>query len=157
MSLLFIWLLAFIDGDIGDWPGPDLKRIRAGHVDKSLEERRDELQYEESRLARQIGEPKEAQDIQRRSTVESRDVMNQMIKIHRLSLEKAVTPSEEEQQALAQSESLYLTLQQEFQQANEQITRLNQPQRTVEDEVRTVSDQLHQQEEPILEQTLATS
>ena len=148
LSLLFIWLLAFIDGDIGDWPGPDREQIRAGHVDKSLEERRDDLEHEKSQLARQIREHKEAQEIQRRSMGESRDVMNQMIEIHRLSLEKAVTPSEAEQEALAQSQSLYLTRQQEFQQTNEQITQLNQQQRTVEDEIRTVSTQLNLQEEP---------
>ncbi|MCH9022592.1 MAG: hypothetical protein IID32_07485 [Planctomycetes bacterium] len=152
LTLLFIWLLAFVDQDIGNWPGPEYGSIKERFVDKSMQDRMVNLQDNKRQLERQVREQRELQGILRSSTAESRNVMNQMIEMHRLNLEKGITPSEEQQQALAQSESLYLTRQNEFQQANDQITRLNQQQRAVEDEIRTVSSQLSQQEKPAREE-----
>jgi hypothetical protein len=78
----------------------------------------------------------------RDSTENSQRTMNQLLEFQRLSLEQGVSPSEEEQQALAESQQLFLANQQQYQQINEQIAQLEEQLRDLEEEQREVEAQL---------------
>ncbi len=52
--------------------------------------------------------------------------MNQLVELQKFNLQKGATPSEEERNALADSEKLFLTNQREYQRLNEQIFELEE-------------------------------
>ena len=83
LTVLLIWFLAFVLSDVGRIYGLDA------------------LEKEMVRLNAQIRDQKEIQQILRSSTDSSQETMDQLVAIHKLSLEKGVRPTEAEQQALA--------------------------------------------------------
>ncbi len=131
LTLLLFWALDFVVDDIGRLPGPDYDEIDARIGDADLRAEVQGLQQRREALETQIANQSEIQRILSDSMTESRSTMNQLIEVHRLSLEKGVTPTAEEQRALAESQTLFLTKQTEFQSANETIARLSEELRSV--------------------------
>lgn len=152
LTVLFIWLLGFILGDIGTLPGPEYEEIEKQHVDQKLVDEFSTLQEKEQKLSRQIKNQKEIQDILQTSTQNSKETMNQLLEMHRLKIEKGIDPTEKEQSALAESENLFLENQKKFQEANKNVAELSEQQREINQHIQSLRDQINQQKEPAQEE-----
>ena len=143
--VLFYWLLGFIVRDISTWPGPDYQAIEKRLVS-------DQLLSELASLAEQIQGNKRAeaglkqrQTVLRDSTSNSEKTMNQLLELQRATMQKGLTPSQEETQALAQSQKLFLTNQTKYQELNDQIAVLNEQLATLEGRQRDAEKRLENQ------------
>jgi hypothetical protein len=132
LSLLTYWLLGFIVNDIATWPGPDYRKIEEELLDPRLREEQRAIAALEEDLQRQVRQRESRQALLRDSTESSRQTMNQLLDIHRLSLEKNVEPTEAEQQALAEAEKRFLDNQKMYQDLNRQLVDLKNQQADLE-------------------------
>ena len=148
LTVLCFWLLGFVVRDIGKRPGPRYDEIEKQFVEQALLDELETLREETESLSTQIANQREIQQILQQSMEESKAAMDQLIALHRLNLEQAVKPSNEEQQALAESEKLFLDKQQEFQAANEQIARLSERLRTAEGQITALQRRRTEQSQP---------
>lgn len=148
LTRLLVWLFGFVLKDIGRLPGPDYVEVEGRYVDKALAERKTELEKEVRNLETQIATLRQTQEILRNSTEGSRQTMNQLLDIQRLGLEKNVTPTQEEQDALAKSEQKFLRKQEEFRQANEEIAQLSRHQSEIQEKVKALQEQITAQQKP---------
>ncbi len=148
LTVLLLWLLGFLVNDIGRTPGPDFDVIVDQHISPDLQERERQLAEDRKAIERQIENQKEIQSILETSTRNSQQTMNQLLEMHRHNLEREITPSEAEQSALAQSESLFLENQRKFQEANEAITLLSEKKRLLDSQ----SQDLVKELEPLREE-----
>lgn len=152
MTLLLIWFLGFILGDIGRLRGPDYEAIQKKYVDQAFVDEVADLEKEKQALQIEINNQREIQAILRTSTENSQQTMNQLLEMHRLSLEKNIKPTELEQASLAESEAQFLQNQKSFQQANEEIARLSERLRETERQMAALRDQLEEQRKPAREE-----
>ena len=70
----------------------------------------------------------------------SKKTMGQLLELHRLALEKNVKLTLDQKDALAESQTLYLANQKQFQQANDQITILTGQQRQLQQKIDKVTE-----------------
>jgi len=148
LTFLLIWLLGFVLADIGDLKGPDFSAITQGHVSPALTERAAALEKEMSEIDVQVSHQREIQQNLQRSMSNARETMQQMMSLHRLSLEQKVTPSDTEREALATSQKRFLDSQERFEQANEAITKSNQAKYDRGQELKAVRSQIDEQHRP---------
>jgi hypothetical protein len=151
-ALLSYWLLGFIVDDIGDWPPPQYDDVEKRLLDTTLVEQSLALRNKADQIERRSREQKERQEILRDSTTNSQGTMNQLLEIQKLALQKNVTPSVEEQKALADSEELFLSNQKQYQQLNEELATLAGELRTVQEETRTLEKTLELKRQPIFQE-----
>ncbi len=124
LALLCFWLIGFVVNDLGHLPGPNYIEMEERMLDQSLVERYGALKDSIRDTKRTIGEQQKRQTLLRDSTSNSQRTMNQLLAFQKLSLEKDVAPSVEEQQALAESQRLFLSNQKAYQDLNERISEL---------------------------------
>lgn len=148
LTFLLIWLLGFVLADIGDLKGPDFSVVSRGHVSPALTERAGALEREIREIDGQVGRQQEIQQNLQRSMSNARETMQQMMGLHRLSLEQKVTPSDTEREALATSQKRFLDAQERFEQANEAIRKSNQAKYDLGQELKTVRSQIDEQHRP---------
>lgn len=151
LTVLFFWLIQFALSDIGRMRGPDRQEIIDQYVSEDMTDRLRTGQQQLDDLNRRRSDQQEIQSVLQSSLDNARQGMNQLIEIHRLTLEQAVTPTREEQLALAESERLFLERQQEFQAANEEIAGIDVERRETNARVRALQTQITEQTEPALE------
>ncbi|HPA44510.1 MAG TPA: hypothetical protein PK395_02010 [bacterium] len=147
LTLLLLWLLGFIMRDIGRLPGPDREKVEEKYIDASLKTRLENLEKEHRTLTGQIENQREIQGILRTSTDSSRETMNQLLAVHRLNLERNVTPTEAEQKALAESETLFLENQRKFQEANQEISLLSEQARVIQEQIGILQKEIEEKRE----------
>ena len=152
LAILFYWLLGFVINDIGRWEGPDYQAIEKRMLDPQLVERSDELRKQIEETEREIAEQKSRQAVLSDSTQSSQQTMNQLLEFQKLSLEKDVTPSEEEQRALAESQRLFLANQTEYQNLSAEIARLNEELLDLRREQRAHEERLEEARVPVREE-----
>ena len=104
------------------------------------------LKDDEAGIVVRIDNEKENQRILKTGMDSSKETMDQLLELHRLALEKNVKPTLGQQDALAESQTLYLANQEQFQQANDQITVLTGQQRQLQRKIDEVTEKI----EPIL-------
>lgn len=148
LTFLLVWLLGFFLHDIGQIDGPDYREVRNEFVDESLEKQVVSLQEQIARLEREAQRQGEIQKNLKRSMDNARDTMQQMMDLHRLSLEKQTTPSEEEGAALASSQQRFLEAQDRYEQANAEIARLDTEKYDLNASLDAAKGQMAKQEEP---------
>jgi hypothetical protein len=141
-GILAYWLLGFVIDDIGSWPGPSYEEVETRLLDPDLRSRALDLRQEFDDTQRSIVDQQARQQILRDSTANSQTTMNQLLEFQRLSLEKDVTPTPEEQQALADSQQRFLANQTEYQRLNEAIAQLNEQLRDLERQQRALDAEL---------------
>ena len=149
LAMVAYWLLDFVVDDIGKWPGPSYQQLQELRLDQKLVAQSADLDRQISDAHRGIEDVKGRQELLRDSTNSSQQTMNQLLDIQRLSLEKSVKPLPEEQQALAESEKLFLANQTQYQQLNEQAVELNETLRELERAKREVDSTVAEQSLPI--------
>jgi predicted RNA-binding Zn-ribbon protein involved in translation (DUF1610 family) len=149
LGVLCYWLLGFVVNDIGTWPGPSYRDVERRLVDQQLLRRAEDLQAQIQDINRAIADHRKRQDVLRDSTSASERSMGQLLEMHRLALQKNVTPSEAEQKALAESEQLFLANQTQYQQINQTIAQLTDQLRDLEGQQRATARDLEQQRRPV--------
>lgn len=151
-SLLLFWLIGFLLSDIGRWERPDYDTLQDEYIPQQLEDELKTLNEERSRLELQIRHQQEAQEILQTSMSSSEQTMKQFLEIHRLSLEKGIQPTDDQQRALSDSESLYLENQRKFQEANQQVAQLRSSMQAVEDQTASIQSQINDKSVPLNEE-----
>lgn len=147
-AILVFWLLGFILDDIGSIKAPQFDEVEKRHLDKNLIDRSKELGEQIEENKRMQRDHSERQALLRDSTNSSKETMNQLLEMQKLSLQKGVRPSEAEQKALAESESLFLSNQRRYQEINEDTVKLSEQQRSLQEEKRKIEATLGKQREP---------
>ena len=148
-GLLVYWLLGFVVRDIGTWPGPDYEEVQRQMLDAPLLEQLESLRLQIEETNRTITDYRQRQEVLRDSTANSEQTMNQLLELQRLTLQKGMNSSTEEQQALAESQKLFLANQTRYQQINEQIATLSEQLRDLERRQRDAQRVVDTQREPI--------
>lgn len=149
-GLLVFWLIGFVLKDIGSWPGPDYVALEQRMLDPELKQQAETLDSETAETERQIADQKERQQILRESTAASQQTMNQLIEFQRLNLEQGADLTDQERQALADAEQLFLSNQRQYQELNEEVARLSSRLRELRDERQTLESRIAEEREPIL-------
>lgn len=142
LTLLFIFAIGFVVGDIGQIPGPDYQEIRDRFVTPDLSDRRNELQRSLRDVETRIENQRETQAILETSTRNSQQTMNQLLENNRLNIERNQTPTEEEKDVLAESQARFLDNQRKFQEANESIAQMSEQKRDLEAQQTDLSDRI---------------
>jgi hypothetical protein len=124
-AVLVYWLLGFVVTDIATWPGPDYQKIESRIIDPSLTQESAALQAQIDESVRAIENRKQRQAVLRDSTSNSERTMTQLLEIQKLTLQKGLTASPEELQALSESQRLFLGNQAKYQEMNDQIATLS--------------------------------
>lgn len=148
LTFLLIWLLGFILADIGRLEGPDFQAVSRGHVAPALTNRAAALEQQIRDLEVQVSHQREVQQNLQRSMSNARETMQQMMDLHRLSLEQKLNPSDPEREALATSQKRFLDAQERFEQANEAISKSTQAQYDLNQELKSVRRQIEEQHQP---------
>jgi predicted RNA-binding Zn-ribbon protein involved in translation (DUF1610 family) len=151
LGLLLVWLLWRVMDQIGDWPGPAYDKLEQAQLAPALLETANRLREEGVDLRRRIEDRRAQQTLLRDSTDNSQRTMNQLLELHRLSLEKGLTPTAEEQQALAEAERLFLANQGEYQHLSAEVARLDAEVRALDEKVRAHEEVLDNARAPVRE------
>jgi len=125
-GLLVYWLLGFVVRDISTWPGPSYDEVQRQMLDAPLLQELESFRLQIEETNRTITDFRQRQEVLRDSTANSERTMNQLLELQRLTLQKGMVSSTEEQQALAESQKLFLANQTRYQQINEQIATLSE-------------------------------
>lgn len=148
-GVLVYWLLGFIVGDIGSWPGPNCEDVETRLMDPELRSRAESLRKQLEETQRAIADQQARQQVLRDSTSNSQTTMNQLLEFQKLSLQQSVKPTPDEQQALADSQQRFLANQQQYQQLNQQLADLNERLRGLDGEQRANDEALEIARDPI--------
>jgi hypothetical protein len=151
LLFLLIWLLGFVLRDIGSIEGPDYQAVYEEHVDETLRTRAEDLDEQIGDLQDQVARQTELQADLRRSMNNARETMQQMMDLHRLSLEQQANPTVEERNALATAQQRFLDAQEKFEEANRAIAASNETKFRLRQELGSVRDEMATQEEPARE------
>lgn len=149
LTVLVYWLIGFVIDDIGSWPGPIYDDVEKRLLDPDLLKKSTALGQQSAETERTIARQKERQRILRDSTQNSQATMNQLLEFQKLNLQKSVTPTADEQSALAESEKLFLANQKEYQLLNEKIAELNDELANVQQQQRELDKTLEERRVPI--------
>lgn len=141
-AILVYWLMGFVVRDIATWPGPDYASVQARIVDPELVTRQRTIQSQIEEVTRSIDSRRQRQGVLRDSTTNSERTMNQLADLQRLALEKGLTPTPDEIEALAQSQKLFLANQARYQEFNDEIAALNESRDQLQDQVRRVQKEI---------------
>ena len=147
--ILCSWLLSFVVDDIGSWPGPDYEELEKRLLDPALAQTQQSLEDQVAETKRQLSAESNRQNLLRDSTASSQKTMDQLLEFQRLSLQKNVTPSAEEQQTLAESQQHFLSNQKQYQSLNQSIVQRNDRLTHLEDEQRDLDARIKTQQRPI--------
>lgn len=145
LAVLVYWLLGFVVRDIGTMPGPDWATIERSYLDPGQVARQVALEREIGDIQRGLDRLREKQGILRAGTEGLRGTMNQLLDLQRLSLEKGVDVSAEEQETFRSSLQAFLTNQEEFQELNREIAEQAETQSELREELRAVQEALEAQ------------
>jgi hypothetical protein len=149
LALLFYWLLGFVLQDIGNLPGPDREELEAEQLDPALRTTADRLNSELAEVKRQIENEERRQRLLRDSTESSQKTLNQLLELQRMSLEQKTALPAEQQQALAESQRLFIDNQKKDQELNESLAALYERQSGVTDQQRENDAKLNQAQVPL--------
>jgi hypothetical protein len=151
LTFLLIWLLTFLLEDINELRGPDYARIESQYVNASLQQQTDAISGELAKIGQQSERQQEIRQNAQQSMQNARETIDKMVDLHRLSLEKGVSPSPEQQAALAQSQQRFLQAQERVQQADAESARLAAQRFDRQQELEALRKQLEEQRRPARE------
>jgi predicted PurR-regulated permease PerM len=141
-GLLVYWLLGFVVRDIGTWPGPNYAEVEKGIIDQQLVERVKSLQEEIERVNREVDSRRQRQSVLRDSTGNSERTMNQLLESQRMKLQQGLKPAQQESEALAESQRLFLANQAKYQEMNDQIAGFSDELVTLQANLRAAQKQV---------------
>lgn len=142
VGILFYWLLGFLMSDIGSIPGPNRQEVEQRLVDADLLRRESELKREIADTQRAIQEETARQALLRDRADNAETTMNRLVELQKLNLQKSVPSSATEQEALTESQQLFLETQRQYQTVNEQVAELTSGLSRLESEQRSNTQSL---------------
>jgi hypothetical protein len=144
-ALLIFWLLDFAVDDIGSLPGPSREDVEKGILSADLLSRRETIDRQINDVNRSLGANKERQALLRDSTGRYEETLRQLLDMQRLSAQKGIAFPQSQQQALAESASLFLANQKQDQALYEEILRLSERESQLDEEKQSIQEELDQQ------------
>ena len=159
LTLLFFWALGFILQDIGRLPGPDWNRISSDRLDPVMAATTTRLEEEQAGIKRKLENEERRRQVLRDSTATSQKTLGQLLELQRMSLEQKSTLPEAQQQALVESQRVFLANQQRDQELTESISDHQERQAAIAEELRQHLLQVNVAQTPVREeyQRLQTS
>lgn len=149
LTLLIYWLLGFVLNDIGRLPGPDWSEFESTRLDQSLVVTERELNASLAEVGRQLDNQRRRQQLLRDSTASSQKTLSQLLELMRMSIEQEAALPEQQQQALADSQRLFLENQQQDQEYNDSISSLEEQRADLEERLRLHRDVLAAARRPL--------
>jgi len=140
LGVLFLWLLSFVESDIGTMKGPDWKKTRSRYVTGELDQQKKSLGKEIESIKRKILTQTEQQRLLDSSTNSLQNTIKQLLSFQKESLAKNVEFSEKSKQTLQESQAAFLENQHKYQAYNKEIAELTQQQRAKEDSLATIKE-----------------
>jgi len=145
LCVLWFWLLGFLTKDIGSLRGPDFSKVQADYLDAELVRKQNSLKESLDVIKGNIRNKREQQAILKDSTNSLQNTINQLLSIQKQNIERNLTLSDEQQQTLAESQSLFLENQKQYLALNTEIAGLTSQQHQLERELSSVSGQIDEQ------------
>ena len=145
LGVLLFWLLGFLTKDIGSLRGPYFSKVQADYVDAKLVRRQRSLKESLDVIKNNIRNKREQQDILKDSTNNLQNTITQLLSIQKQNIERNLTLSDEQQQRLAESQTLFLEKQKQYLALNTEIAGLTSQQHQLERELSSVTEQIDKQ------------
>ena len=145
LGVLLFWLLGFITKDIGSLRGPDFSKVQQKYLDDELLSKQKSLKENLDGIRENIKNKREQQAILKDSTNNLQNTINQLLSIQKQNIERNLTLSDEQQQTLADSQTLFLENQKQYLALNKEIAELTSQQHQLERELASVSGQIDKQ------------
>jgi hypothetical protein len=146
LGVLLFWVLGFLTNDIGSLRGPVLTEIIKNYVDDLFVVRQKSLSTQLDRIRGDIKNKRQQRDILKDSTENLQNTVRQLLDIQKQSLEKGLDFSAENQQTLAESQTVFLENQRRYQAFNSEIGQLTIEQQGLEKDLASVTRQIDGQE-----------
>lgn len=141
-GFLAYWLLGYLIDDLGHVQAPNYSDIEKRLIDPDLLKKSESLTQKATEIQNELSSQQQQQQNLRDSTSSAQTTMNQLLAFQKLSLEKGVKPTEEEQQALAESQKVFLANQKQYQKLTEEIGMLQLQLTKVREESRQLDQSL---------------
>ena len=148
LGVLVFWFLGFLVEDIKSIRGPRYDEVEKRHVEQSLFKRKGTLDKQITDLDRKISNQTEEQRIVGDSSKNLQLTINQLLDLQKLSIQKNLSLSESEQGNLTTSLNSFLENQKKYQKLSASISELTGQKNVLEDERRTIDQQIRQQQRP---------
>jgi predicted RNA-binding Zn-ribbon protein involved in translation (DUF1610 family) len=145
LGVLWFWLLGFLTKDIGSLRGPDFSKVQADYIDAEFVRKQNSLKENLDVIKNNIRNKREQQVILKDSTNSLQNTINQLLSIQKQNIERNLTLSDEQQQALVESQALFLENQKQYLALNTEIAGLTSQQHQFERELASVSGQINKQ------------
>ncbi|QEG33230.1 hypothetical protein [Bythopirellula goksoeyrii] len=152
LTLLIYWLLGFVLRDIGRLPGPDWNEFETARIDPELRTAGKEIETSITEVKRQIDNVQRRQKLLRDSTASSQKTLNQLLELLRISIERQADLPEEQQQALSESQQLFLKNQKQDQEYNESLSALQEQLADLQEQQRLHRQRLDTALKPVREE-----
>ncbi len=136
------WLLGFITRDIDSLRGPDRSKVEEKYVDAELVERQKSLNGSLNDIRENIRNKQEQQRILKDSTNSLQNTINQLLSIQKQNIERGRDLSEQLQQTLAESQTMFLENQKQYQALNKEIAELTAQRRQLDKKMAAVSKEI---------------
>ena len=149
LTLLFYWLLGFVLQDIGRITGPDWNSLQAERLDPTYLDTQKRTNEEIADVKRQIENEERRQRLLRDSTASSQKTLSQLLDLQRMSMEQESALPAEQQQALAESQRLFLDNQKKDQDLSESLAGLYERQAELNNQQRQNSVKFEQALQPL--------
>ncbi len=147
LTFLLLWFWSFLLRDIGSVMMPDWQKIEEKLVDPDLKKQQEELEKQKEAVSAEINDLEQNQRLLRDSTNSTRDTMNQLLENQKRLAEKNIPLSAPEQDAIAQSQQLFLENQNEYQQLNQDLVQKTAERRQLDLKVQELEDLLRPKRE----------
>ncbi len=148
LGLLVYWLLGFLIGDIGSWPGPVYRDIEKALVEEAVLRQRTDLDQSLAEVNRAIAAEKARQAVLRDGTDNSSRTMGQLIEVQKMNLERNAGQGLGDMTAFREAQQLFLASQKEYQASHEKIARLTQQIEDLETRKRELDQRLETLRQP---------
>jgi len=148
LALTSFWFINFIIEDVGKISGPSYNQVLQEFQDTNAITKKKVLTEHIEKIKTQIQNKEEEQRLLKDSTETSQRTMNQLIDLQKSYMQKGVKSSLEEQQALAESQKLFLSNQKKYQKLNENIFTLTEESRGFQTELDEVNKIIEDREIP---------
>ncbi len=145
LAVLLFWLLGFLTKDIGSLRGPDFSKVQANYVDAELVRKQKSLKESLDAIRKNIRNKQEQQGILKDSTNNLQNTINQLLSIQKQNIERNLNLSAEQEQTLAESQTLFLEKQKQYLALNKEIAEQTSQQRQLDEELASVSGQIDKQ------------
>lgn len=152
LTLLMVWLIDFVVGDIGAVQGPQYPEVEKKFLSQALLQDRKTVEEQLAETRRKLEDQRSRQTLLRDSTGRSEKTMSQLVELQRLNAQKGITPEEPQQKALAESVELFLANQKRDQALSEDIAQLSEQQRALDEQQRGIEKRLEKEREPAREE-----